>query len=74
MQLDDFPAALRARKRELRPLVTAGRILRQVHRDLYDKEVQHSYTTSYVWMTNQLGHFTLGLLLTFLIIWLVRTI
>ena len=41
----------------------------QAVRDWTDKEVQRTYTTTYIWMTNQLGHFTLGFLVTFVFGW-----
>jgi hypothetical protein len=74
MQADKVPAAMRALKSKLPPAVTARDILRQAHRDLFDKEVQHTYTTSYVWMTNQVSHFGLGFLATFVIVWIVQIV
>ena len=65
---------MRALKGKMHPAVTARDILRQAHRDLFDKEVQHTYTTSYVWMTNQVSHFGLGFLATFVIVWVVQIV
>ncbi len=74
MQADKVPAAMRALKGKMHPAVTARDILRQAHRDLFDKEVEHTYTTSYVWMTNQVSHFGLGFLATFVIVWVVQIV
>jgi hypothetical protein len=74
MQAEKVLAAMRARKSKLPPAVTARDILRQARRDLFDKEVQHTYTTSYVWMTNQVSHFGLGFLATFLLVWIVQIV
>lgn len=52
-------------------VVTVTDVLRQVWADWTDKEVQAGYTYTYIWMANQLGHFTLGLLPTFLVSWLI---
>lgn len=53
--------------------VVSGRELwRQALKDFGGKEVQNGYTLTYVWMANQLGHFTLGFLLSFLLVWLVQ--
>jgi hypothetical protein len=61
-------------QRKTEPAVNACDVGRQVWRDWTDKEVQKTYTTTYIWMTNQLGHFTLGFLLTFAIVWIVGVI
>lgn len=45
-------------------------ILRQAVSDWFGKEVQTGYTYSYIWMANQFGHFNLGFLFTFFIIWI----
>jgi hypothetical protein len=74
MQAEKVLAAMRARKSKLPPAVTARDILRQARRDLFDKEVQHTYTTSYDWMTNQVSHFGLGFLATFLLVWIVQIV
>ncbi len=52
-------------------VVTVKDVLQQVWADWTDKEVQAGYTYTYIWMANQLGHFTLGLLPTFLVSWLI---
>src|SRR5262249_34366541 len=57
-------------QRKTGPAVTACDVGRQVWRDWTDKEVQKTYTVTYIWMTNQLGHFTLGFLFTFAIVWI----
>ena len=62
MQTDAQPKPKRA--------VNACDVGRQVWRDWTDKEVQKTYTVTYIWMTNQLGHFTLGFLFTFVIVWI----
>lgn len=54
------------------PAVTARQVVAQAGSDLLGKEVQNGYTVSYVWMTNQLGHFTLGLLFILLVVWAVE--
>jgi hypothetical protein len=74
MQAERALAAMRARKSKSPPAVKARDILRQARRDLFDKEVQHTYTTSYVWMTNQVSHFGLGFLATFLVVWIVQIV
>jgi hypothetical protein len=73
MESKEVQAVLRAMKQERKkPIVTGCDVWRQVVRDWTDKEVQHTYTTTYIWMTNQLGHFTLGFLGTYLIVWIVE--
>jgi hypothetical protein len=54
------------------PAVTSREVLRQAVSDWFGKEVQNGYTVTYVWMTNQLGHFTLGFLFTFIVTWIVE--
>jgi hypothetical protein len=44
------------------PVVSISQILKQAVADLTDKEVQASYTYTYIWMANQVGHFALGVL------------
>jgi hypothetical protein len=51
------------------PAVTTKQVACQAVSDWFGKEVQNGYTVTYVWMTNQLGHFTLGFLFTFLVVW-----
>jgi hypothetical protein len=55
-----------------RSAVTSFEIACQAVRDWFGKEVQNGYTMTYIWMANQLGHFTLGFLLTFLLTWSVE--
>ena len=50
-------------------VVTLKDVLQQVWADWTDKEVQAGYTYTYIWMANQLGHFTLGFLPTYLVSW-----
>jgi len=52
-------------------VVTAKDVLQQAWADWTDKEVQAGYTYTYIWMANQLGHFTLGFLPTILVSWLI---
>ncbi len=52
---------------------TAKQLLKQAIADLWAKEVQSGYTTTYVWMANQLGHFTLGFVPTNLLYWVLLT-
>lgn len=52
--------------------VTFGDVLKQAFGRFSGKEIQHGYTVMYVWMANQFGHFTLGFLITFLILWIVE--
>ena len=48
------------------------RVLTQVCHDLYGtKDVQYAITASYVWMADQIGHITLGLVPTLLLCWIV---
>jgi hypothetical protein len=48
------------------------RVLTQVSHDLYGtKDVQYAITASYVWMADQIGHITLGLVPTLLLCWIV---
>ena len=48
------------------------RVLTQVCHDLYGtKDVQNVITATYVWMADQIGHLTLGLVPTLLLCWLV---
>ena len=47
------------------------RVFTQVAKDLYGtKDVQDAITASYVWMADQIGHITLGLLPTLLLGWI----
>lgn len=46
-------------------------LFKQAKRDLWAKEVQTGYTMTYVWMANQLGHFTLGLFPILLSSWIL---
>jgi hypothetical protein len=47
------------------------RVLTQALHDLYGtKDVQDAITASYVWMADQIGHITLGLVPTLLVCWL----
>src|SRR4051812_20879090 len=55
-----------------KPVVTNQTLWKQVLADFLGKEVQDGYTLTYVWMANQLGHFTLGLMFTLLPVWLLR--
>lgn len=55
-----------------KPAVTTSQVARQAVGDWFGKEVQNGYTMTYVWMTNQLGHFTLGFLFTFILVWIVE--
>ena len=52
--------------------VSTREVLCQVWNDFTDKEVQAGYTYTYIWMANQVGHFTLGFLPTILASWLFR--
>jgi hypothetical protein len=56
--------------RRTKPL-SAKEIWQQVLEDWFSKEVQTGYTYSYIWMANQMGHFTLGFLFTFILCWAV---
>jgi hypothetical protein len=47
-----------------------GELLAQAKADLWAKEVQTGYTTTYAWMANQLGHFALGFIPVYFLIWL----
>jgi hypothetical protein len=48
------------------------RVFTQVSHDLYGtKDVQDAITASYVWMADQIGHITLGLVPTLLLCWIV---
>lgn len=47
------------------PCVTPLQLLKQAWCDWTDKEVQAGYTWTYIWMANQMGHLTLGLLSVF---------
>jgi hypothetical protein len=48
------------------------RVLTQVCHDLYGtKDVQNVITATYVWLADQIGHLTLGLVPTLLLCWLV---
>jgi hypothetical protein len=51
------------------------RVLTQALHDLYGtKDVQDAITASYVWMADQIGHVTLGLVPTLLLCWIWRGI
>ncbi len=54
--------------RRKKPL-SAKEIWQQVLEDWFSKEVQTGYTYSYIWMANQMGHFTLGFLFTYILCW-----
>ena len=45
--------------------ITWKQFIRQAVSDWFGKEVQTGYTYSYVWMTNQFGHFNLGFLFSY---------
>jgi len=45
-------------------------LLKQAKADLWAKEVQTGYTVTYAWMANQLGHFALGFIPVYFLIWL----
>lgn len=48
------------------------RVLTQACHDLYGtKDVQDAITASYVWMADQIGHLTLGLVPTLLLCWIL---
>src|SRR6516225_10916903 len=48
------------------------RVFTQVSHDLYGtKDVQDAITASYVWMADQIGHLTLGLVPTLLLCWFI---
>jgi hypothetical protein len=64
-------AADRFDRRDAPPL-GVRRVLTQVSHDLYGtKDVQDAITASYVWMADQIGHITLGLVPTLLLCWIV---
>ena len=44
------------------PPITPWKLVLQAKADFWAKEVQTGYTYTYVWMTNQFGHFNLGFL------------
>ena len=46
--------------------LTAKQILKQLHYDLIGKDSYRGVTLTYSWLANQLGHFTLGFVPTFL--------
>jgi hypothetical protein len=71
MDAKAFRAARDDLMRRKGPAVSVRQLWEQAVRDWTDKEVQRTYTTTYIWMTNQLGHFTLGFLVTFLFGWFV---
>lgn len=52
------------------PVVTPRQLLQQAWSDWGGKEVQTGYTLTYVWMANQLGHFTIGFGLTLMLTWI----
>jgi len=45
-------------------------LLKQAKADLWAKEVQTGYTVTYAWMANQLGHFALGFIPVYFLLWL----
>lgn len=49
-------------------------LLKQAVSDWFGKEVQTGYTTTYVWMANQFGHFNLGFLATMIFAWVIKLI
>jgi hypothetical protein len=51
---------------------STGELLAQAKADLWAKEVQTGYTTTYAWMANQLGHFALGFIPVYILIWLAE--
>lgn len=56
------------------PVVTASQLFKQALEDIQGKEVQNGYTLTYVWMANQLGHFTIGFAGTLLLVWGVQVL
>ncbi|GAC1343467.1 MAG: hypothetical protein NVSMB18_19340 [Acetobacteraceae bacterium] len=55
------------------PALGVRKVLTQALHDLYGtKDVQNAITASYVWLADQLGHLTLGLVPTLLVCWAVR--
>ena len=67
-------AADRFDRRDAPPL-GVRRVFTQVSHDLYStKDVQDAITASYVWMADQIGHITLGLVPTLLLCWIVTAL
>ena len=53
---------------------TVREVFCQAKHDLFGtKDVQETPTVSYTWMADQLGHFTLGFVLTLIVYWLAKT-
>jgi hypothetical protein len=46
-----------------------GELLVQAKADLWAKEVQTGYNATYSWMANQLGHFALGFIPVYVLMW-----
>ena len=59
-------------ERKHAPPLGIRRVFTQVSHDLYGtKDVQDAITATYVWMADQIGHITLGLVPTLLLCWIV---
>lgn len=69
MKGKEFRAVRRRLMKAKGAQVSVDDVWAQAKRDWTDKEVQRTYTTTYIWMTNQLGHFTLGFLPTLVLGW-----
>ncbi len=54
--------------------ISCKQLFYQAVSDWFGKEVQTGYTVTYVWMANQFGHFGLGFLFTFIIVWIVKSV
>jgi hypothetical protein len=45
-------------------------VVKQVYADLFGKDVQETATFSYEWVADQMGHFSLGFMITYLLSWI----
>ena len=54
------------------PDITKKQLLTQFRADIYGKEVQDAVTYSYVWLADQMGHVCLGIVINFILTYLLK--
>ena len=53
-------------------VLTWKEIAKQAVSDWFGKDVQSGYTLSYIWMSNEMGHFSLGFIITLFLVWGIK--
>ena len=54
------------------PDISKKQLLTQFRADIYGKEVQDAVTYSYVWLADQMGHVCLGIVINFILTYLLK--